>query len=251
MPTFDVPSPLRIAVGSWMRGTGVGCAMNVLSYEQGDSKITDWPSCTSRTLTPLIQAINDSICPHIQKMKVMDREPNGQFAGVKSALTLCPKCSMKILHLAHLTVGTGGLTLEGEKVVLAAALLDLVLTYGPSESYLPGMLRDYISRPRNSRSRKYPMYDTGSFTSDGRKHPAMVNMLMHKVNDDSELEWAFMVERVLRGRNTHRTMLVEFIQATFPSEEFPQLSWYEAMEFFIRRFAAHSARLPVQEMVNA
>ena len=35
--------PLRLAVGSHKAGSGRGCAMNVISWENGDSRISDMP----------------------------------------------------------------------------------------------------------------------------------------------------------------------------------------------------------------
>lgn len=36
-----ITEPLRLAVGSHSAGSGKGCAMNVISWENGDSTITD------------------------------------------------------------------------------------------------------------------------------------------------------------------------------------------------------------------
>src|SRR6202035_5183770 len=42
--------PLRLARGSHQPGSGKGCAMNVISYINGDSRITDFPACSARPL---------------------------------------------------------------------------------------------------------------------------------------------------------------------------------------------------------
>ena len=88
---FDFPHPLRLAVGSHAAGSGKGCAMNVVSYENGDTTITDMPACADPLLARIVQRVNDSICTH------------------RDGDLLCPSCSVKVLALAHRTVGTGGL----------------------------------------------------------------------------------------------------------------------------------------------
>lgn len=45
-----ITHPLRLAKGSHQRGSGKGCAMNVISYINGDVEITDYPSCSARPL---------------------------------------------------------------------------------------------------------------------------------------------------------------------------------------------------------
>ncbi len=82
--------PLRLAVGSHQAGTGKGCAMNVISWENGDATITDMPACTDPFLARIVQRVNDSICTH------------------RDGDLLCADCSMIVLALAHRTVGTAG-----------------------------------------------------------------------------------------------------------------------------------------------
>ena len=84
-----VDHPLRLAVGSHQAGTGMGCAMNVISWESGDTMITDMPACADWVLARIVQRVNDSICTH----------GDGDL--------LCPACSVKVLDLAHRIVGTG------------------------------------------------------------------------------------------------------------------------------------------------
>lgn len=93
---FDFPQPLRLAVGTHKAGSGKGCAMNVISWENGDTIITDYPTCSNYRAARIIQAINDHICTH-KKSKKSD---------------LCSDCSLIVLHLGHLTVGTGRDTLD-------------------------------------------------------------------------------------------------------------------------------------------
>ena len=54
----------QLAVGTHQRGTGKACIMNAISYLNGDSKITDLPSCTDPVLATLAQMVNDSLCRH-------------------------------------------------------------------------------------------------------------------------------------------------------------------------------------------
>ena len=84
-----VDHPLRLAVGSHRAGSGKGCAMNVISWESGDTKITDLPECADWVLARIVQRVNDSICTH------------------RDGDLLCPACSVKVLDLAHRIVGTG------------------------------------------------------------------------------------------------------------------------------------------------
>jgi len=61
MNDFDFPQPLRIVGGSHKRGSGQGCAMNVISYINGDTEITDYPSCSAAPLARLVQICNDEL----------------------------------------------------------------------------------------------------------------------------------------------------------------------------------------------
>jgi hypothetical protein len=81
--------PLRLAVGSHEAGSGKGCAMNVVSWESGDTTITDMPACADPMLARIVQNVNDRICTH------------------RDGDLLCPKCSVQVLDLAHRIVGSG------------------------------------------------------------------------------------------------------------------------------------------------
>jgi hypothetical protein len=81
-------SPLRLAVGSHQAGSGRGCAMNVISWENGDTQITDLPSCADPFLARVVQSVNDHHCTYL----------TGDL--------LCPPCSVDVLALAHRTTGT-------------------------------------------------------------------------------------------------------------------------------------------------
>jgi hypothetical protein len=78
--------PLRLARGSHRPGSGKGCAMNVISYINGDKQVTDFPSCSARPLSLLVQSSNDLLAG-----------PNGY---------LSPEHSVIALDLAWQTVGT-------------------------------------------------------------------------------------------------------------------------------------------------
>jgi hypothetical protein len=83
-----ITRPLRLAKGSHQPGSGKGCAMNVISYINGDAQITDFPACSARPLAVLVQSCND------------------QLAGPDGYLS--PENSVLALELAWQTVGTEG-----------------------------------------------------------------------------------------------------------------------------------------------
>jgi len=95
--------PLRLAVGSHKAGSGRGCAMNVISWENGDSRISDMPDCTHPFLARVVQRLNDSICAH------------------RDGDLLCADCSVIVLGLAHRTVGTADADPDGRVMVRIAA----------------------------------------------------------------------------------------------------------------------------------
>jgi hypothetical protein len=84
---FDsVTHPLRLAKGSHQPGSGKGCAMNVISYINGDTDITDFPGCSARPLAAFVQLCNDLLAG-----------PDGY---------LSPENSLLALELGWQTVGT-------------------------------------------------------------------------------------------------------------------------------------------------
>lgn len=102
MPITDFTAPPRLAVGSHPHSTTYMCAMNVLSWENGDKRITDMPSCTPRPLASMVQLVNDRLCTHITE----ETDPRtGENIRV-----LCAPCSVTMLRLAHNTVGAPDLT---------------------------------------------------------------------------------------------------------------------------------------------
>lgn len=78
--------PLRLAKGSHQPGSGKGCAMNAISYINGDAQITDFPACSARPLAALVQSCNDLLAG-----------PGGY---------LSPDNSLLALELGWQTVGT-------------------------------------------------------------------------------------------------------------------------------------------------
>jgi hypothetical protein len=87
-----ITHPLRLAQGSHKAGSGKGCAMNVISYINGDTYITDYPECSARPLARLVQNLNDILAG-----------PDG---------FLSPENSVLVLDLGWLTVGTADVPRE-------------------------------------------------------------------------------------------------------------------------------------------
>ena len=81
-----ITNPLRLARGSHQPGSGKGCAMNVISYINGDEQITDFPATSARPLASFVQLCNDLLAG-----------PDGY---------LSPENSLVVLDLGWLTVGT-------------------------------------------------------------------------------------------------------------------------------------------------
>jgi hypothetical protein len=81
-----ITNPLRLARGSHQPGSGKGCAMNVISYINGDEQITDFPATSARPLASFVQLCNDLLA-----------DPDGY---------LSPANSLLVLDLGWLTVGT-------------------------------------------------------------------------------------------------------------------------------------------------
>ena len=90
-------TPLRLAVGSHVPGTGAGCAMNVESWINDDDEITDFPDCANRLLSKAVQYVNDNVCSD-RTEEIVDGQP---------VRYLCPDCAVKVLALARRTRGTG------------------------------------------------------------------------------------------------------------------------------------------------
>ena len=87
-----ITHPLRLARGSHQPGSGKGCAMNVISYINGDVEVTDFPACSARPLARMIQELNDGLA-----------DEDGY---------LSPKNSVLVLNLGWRTVGTADVPRE-------------------------------------------------------------------------------------------------------------------------------------------
>lgn len=81
-----ITHPLRLASGSHQPGSAKGCAMNVISYINGDEQITDFPATSARPLAAFVQLCNDMLAG-----------PDGY---------LSPQDAVVALDLGWLTVGT-------------------------------------------------------------------------------------------------------------------------------------------------
>ena len=86
MDLYRITHPLRLARGSHRPGSGKGCAMNVISYINGDDQVSDFPTGSARPLSLLVQSSNDLLA-----------RPDGY---------LSPEHSVLALELAWQTVGT-------------------------------------------------------------------------------------------------------------------------------------------------
>jgi hypothetical protein len=81
-----ITHPLRLARGSHQPESGKGCAMNAISYINGDTQVTDFPATSARPLASFVQLCNDLLAG-----------PDGY---------LSPEDSFLVLDLGWLTVGT-------------------------------------------------------------------------------------------------------------------------------------------------
>lgn len=81
-----ITHPLRLARGSHQPESGKGCAMNAISFINGDQHITDFPATSARPLASFVQLCNDLLAG-----------PDGY---------LSPTDSFLVLELGWLTVGT-------------------------------------------------------------------------------------------------------------------------------------------------
>lgn len=86
MELYRITHPLRLAKGSHQPDSGRGCAMNVISFINGDARVTDFPACSARPLSLLVQTCNDLL------------------AGCDGYLS--PESGLLALELAWQTVGT-------------------------------------------------------------------------------------------------------------------------------------------------
>lgn len=108
----DITQPLTLAFGSHKAGSGFGCAMNVLSWENGDATITDYPDCTLDDLAALVQEFNDLVA------SVRTDVPNPD--GVGHVHVIPAEVAVKVLDIAHRTVGSNDFDQETTDNAMAA-----------------------------------------------------------------------------------------------------------------------------------
>lgn len=103
-------SPLRVVVGNHHPIEGVGCAMNVVSWINGDTDITDYPPCSAQPLAVLVQCLNDNYGL---------RDNATTHEGM---MFLSPEHSLRVIELGCATMGTADASRE-----LMSAWLSCVL----------------------------------------------------------------------------------------------------------------------------
>lgn len=116
-----ITEPLRLATGSHKAGTGYGCVMNIISWENGDTVITDYPDCVDPVLAEIAQALNDVGCQHAKWLHPDDGSTCGKNEHMIAACmhtrfhvrVLCAECSMKVIEFGHELIGTGVVAAEG------------------------------------------------------------------------------------------------------------------------------------------
>lgn len=113
----DITRPLVLAGFSHSAGSGYGCAMNVLSWENGDATITDTPACTDQMLAVYVQELNDLLAT--VPTDTFDPE-EGDVIHVVPA-----EQAVKVLAIAHRTVGSGELDDETKGNAIAAFVASL------------------------------------------------------------------------------------------------------------------------------
>lgn len=149
MVTTNEPThPLRLATGAHREGSGAGCAMNVISWESGDTFITDYPDCSDRFLARLVQMFNDSVCSpsHGAGFTVAPCKC-GCGKGTEISL-LCAECSVEALALAHRTVGTAGVMTASEKILFLERCIDWCVVHDvPTRPAAMSLLASAIRRP--------------------------------------------------------------------------------------------------------
>lgn len=89
----------RLATGCHRESSGVGCAMNVVSYEQNDRFVTDFPRGVARPLALAVAYLNDNVCNELS----LEPDRHGNLVQM-----LCQPCSMAVLDVAHRTIDTEG-----------------------------------------------------------------------------------------------------------------------------------------------
>lgn len=103
MKSFD-DHPFQLAAGA---NTGAddpyGCLMNVVSWMNGDTQITDYPSCTNKVLGSLCITFNDEA---LMKFGVPGRRIGGVGEFQVFANVATPDQAMRMTQVASLVMDT-------------------------------------------------------------------------------------------------------------------------------------------------
>lgn len=101
-----ITNPLTVIGGVGTPESGTGCAMQVVSYTNGDAVITDYPKCSHPILARLVQSANDTLS--VRGKTLVTRR------GTVRALS--PADAMTAVELGFATVGTAD---DGDDVLEA------------------------------------------------------------------------------------------------------------------------------------
>lgn len=107
MKSFD-DHPFQLAAGANMGPDDpFGCLMNVVSWMNGDTQITDRPSCTNRVLSSLCITFNDEA---LMEFGVPGRRigDGGEFQVFANVAT--PDQAMRMTQLASLVMDTAAVS---------------------------------------------------------------------------------------------------------------------------------------------
>lgn len=157
-----ITHPLRLARGSHQPGSGKGCAMNVVSYVNGDEQITDFPTGSARPLSIFVQASNDLL------------------AGADGYLS--PHNSLLALELAWQTTGTADISdsvvhawiaelltnptwgvAQYAKITAIKAILDIAELHRAAASGHMPALADWYAAERTARELSSTLSGAGLF----------------------------------------------------------------------------------------
>jgi len=162
---LDITEPLRLSVGNNV-SSGSGCAMNLVSWTNGDVEITDYPKCSDPILAQLVQNFNDLCCRcsipretwscnehkddqcdtceynHYKWDYHMVTRPGDGEEGE----TICPEHAVIAIGLGFRTVGTGGwVEINGYGVWLEIA-----------QEYAPDVDHSRITKIAEATAPEYP-----------------------------------------------------------------------------------------------
>lgn len=122
MKSFE-DHPFQLAVGANTGpDDGFGCLMNVVSWMNGDSEITDQPSCTDVFLGGLCIAFNDEV---MTKFGVPGRKSGECFLTELPIISnvATPAQAMRMTHIASLVMNTAVVD-QGDSHAWRQSLID-------------------------------------------------------------------------------------------------------------------------------